>query len=306
MKAGGINLWLDSTASGGGLSLVSHAHSDHTPSRLSKVITTPETASILQLFRSYRIERLLRYGESLKLGEVKISAYPSGHVIGSSQFLIEDGGERLVYTGDLNTYDNLILKGAEAIESDILILEATYGSPRYIFPSREEVYAEIIRWILKTVKAGEIPAFKVYALGKAQEIIGLVNAYLKVPVITSRVITRITEKLSAHGLKLDYIPLNNPEGLEAFKQGECVYISNNRYSPPSRHKLKWSVATGWALRYRIPGYERAFPLSGHADFPGLMSYAEESRARKIYPVYGFAEELSRHLRRRGFSAEALL
>ena len=306
VEAGGTKLWLDSTASGGGFSLISHAHSDHSPGRSSKVIATPETASVLQLFKNHRIEKMIRYGETLKLGETRISAHPSGHVIGSSQFLIEADGKRLVYTGDLNTYDSLILEGAKAIESDILLLEATYGSPRYVFPSREEIYARIVRWILETIRGGEVPAFKVYALGKAQEIIGIVNAYLRIPVVTSWTISRITEKLSEHGLKLDYIPLHDPEGLEAFKQGECVYVSSKRYNPPSKRRLRWGAATGWALRYRIQGYDAAFPLSGHADFPGLVSYAEESEARKIYLVHGFAEELSRHLRRRGLYAEALI
>lgn len=305
VEAGGMRLWLDSTAGGEGFSLISHAHSDHSPGRSSKIVATPETASILKLFGNHRVKKVIRYGETLKLGEARISAHPSGHVIGSSQFLIEDD-ERLVYTGDLNTYDSLVLKGAEAIESDVLLLEATYGSPRYVFPSREEVYARIVRWILETIRSGEVPAFKVYALGKAQEIIGIVNAYLRIPVVASWTISKITEKLSEHGLKLDYIPLHDPEGLEAFKQGECVYVSSRRYSPPSRHKLRWGVATGWALRYRIQGYDAGFPLSGHADFLGLVSYAEESGARKIYLVHGFAEELSRHLRRRGLSAEALI
>ena len=306
VEAGGTRLWLDSTASEEGFSLISHAHSDHFPRGSSRVIATPETAGVLQLFRNHRVEKMIRYGETLKLGEVRISAYPSGHVVGSSQFLIEADGEKLVYTGDLNTYDSVILEGAKVIESDILLLEATYGSPRYIFPSREEIYAKIIRWILDTIRRGEVPAFKVYALGKAQEIIGIVNAYLEIPVVTSWTITRITEKLSEHGLSLDYIPLHYPEGLEAFRQGECVYVSNKRYSPPSKRKLRWGAATGWALRYRIQGYDAAFPLSGHADFPGLISYAEESGARKIYLVHGFAEELSRHLRRRGLLAEALV
>jgi len=33
-------------------------------------------------------------------------------------------------------------------------VEATYGSPRYIFPPREEVYARIISWILGTINRG--------------------------------------------------------------------------------------------------------------------------------------------------------
>jgi putative mRNA 3-end processing factor len=305
LKAGNARIWLDSAVERDGLSLVSHAHLDHAPRRLSKIIATPETASVLSLFGSYKFERLIKYGESMVLDDVRISAHSSGHVIGSSQFLLEDSSGSLVYTGDLNTYDSVILRGARPLESEMLVLEATYGSPRYIFPAREEVYARIIRWIIETIKAGEIPAFKVYALGKAQEIIGLVNAYLRIPALASFTISRITETLSQYGFKLEHLPINSPEGLEAFKQGECVYVSSKKYSPPSQRRIRWAVATGWALRYRPSGFDAAFPLSGHADFSGLVRYAEESGAKQIYLVHGFADELAKHLRRRGLRAEAL-
>jgi len=307
VRVGETSLRLDTPSRGRELSLISHAHRDHAPDRFSRIISTPETASILNLFRNRsRLEKLLRYGEPARIGDAEVSAHPSGHVVGSSQFLIEDEeGRRLVYTGDLNTYDSLILRGAEPIEADALIIEATYGSPRYIFPGREEVYARIVRWVVETIRSGEIPAFKVYALGKAQEIIGLVNAYLSIPVVASWTISKINERLSEHGLKLNYLPIYSPEGLEAFRSGECVYVSSKRANPPSRHRLRWGVATGWALRYRFDGYDAAFPLSGHADYPGLVGYVDECRAKKIYPVYGFAEEFARRLRRRGFEAKAL-
>ena len=305
LKAGNMRIWLDSAAESDCVSLVSHAHLDHAPGRLSRIIATPETASVLNLFGSYRFEKLIRYGESIMLGDVKVSAHPSGHVIGSSQFLLENNDGSLVYTGDLNTYDSVILRGAKPLESETLILEATYGSPRYIFPAREEIYVRIIRWIIETIRAGEIPAFKVYALGKAQEIIGLVNAYLRIPALASFTISRITESLSQYGFKLEHLLINSPEGLEAFKQGECVYISSKRYSPPSRRRIRWAAATGWALRYRPSGFDAAFPLSGHADFSGLVRYAKESGAKQIYLVHGFADELAKHLRRRGLYAETL-
>jgi putative mRNA 3-end processing factor len=305
LKAGNTRIWLDSAAENDCVRLVSHAHLDHAPGRLSRIIATPETASVLNLFGSHRFEKLIRYGESLMLGDVKVSAHPSGHVIGSSQFFLENNDGSLVYTGDLNTYDSVILRGAKPLESETLILEATYGSPRYIFPAREEIYARIIRWIIETIRAGEIPAFKVYALGKAQEIIGLVNVYLRIPALASFTISRITESLSQYGFKLEHLPINSPEGLEAFKQGECVYISSKRYSPPSRRRIRWAVATGWALRYRPSGFDAAFPLSGHADFSGLVRYAEESGAKQIYLVHGFADELAKHLRRKGLRAETL-
>jgi len=244
----------------------------------------------------------LRFGECIEFRDVRISAESSGHVLGSSQFLIDSGDERLVYTGDLNVYDSIVLKGAKPIEADKLVIEATYGSPNYIFPRREEIYARIIDWIIKTIRSGEIPAFKVYALGKAQEIMKLVNTYLKVPVITSWTVSKIAEKYVDHGIRLSYLPIYSDEGLEAFSQGECVYIASKRRNPPSKRRIRWAVATGWALRYRYSGFDEAFPLSGHSDYPGLIRYVEESRPREIYVIHGFVKSFVKQLRRRGFNA----
>jgi len=309
LKRGGLivkisetELWLDSARSKRDLTLISHAHSDHVPRNLGKVISTPETASILKIFRDGFDWIDLRFGEYIGLGDVKISAESSGHVLGSSQFLIDSGDERLVYTGDLNVYDSIVLKGAQPIEADKLVIEATYGSPNYIFPRREEIYARIIDWIIKTIRSGEIPAFKVYALGKAQEIMKLVNTYLKVPVITSWTVSKIAEKYVDHGIRLSYLPIYSDEGLEALSQGECVYIASKRRNPPSKRRIRWAVATGWALRYRYSGFDEAFPLSGHSDYPGLIRYVEESRPREIYVIHGFVKSFVKQLRRRGFNA----
>ena len=302
VKTSETELWLDSARSKRDLTLISHAHSDHVPRNLGKVISTPETASILKIFRDGFDWIDLRFGEYIGLGDVRISAESSGHVLGSSQFLIDSGDERLVYTGDLNVYDSIVLKGAKPIEADKLVIEATYGSPGYIFPRREEVYARIIDWIIKTIRSGEIPAFKVYALGKAQEIMKLVNTYLKVPVITSWTVSKIAEKYVDHGIRLSYLPIYSDEGLEAFSQGECVYIASKRRNPPSKRRIRWAVATGWALRYTYSGFDEAFPLSGHSDYPGLIRYVEESRPKEIYVIHGFVKSFVKQLRRRGFNA----
>jgi len=60
-----------------------------------------------------------------------------------------------------------------------------------------------------------------YALGKAQEIIGIVNSYLNIPVVASWTVARISEKHREHGIMLEYLSVDEREGLEALRQGEC-------------------------------------------------------------------------------------
>ena len=304
-EVNGFRLWFDCHGGGGGLTLVSHAHSDHLPATRSEALATPETVSILKAIGRRFRGRILGFGEKAEIGEATVSAEPSGHVLGSSQFIVEADGERLVYTGDLNTYDSILLKAAKPLEADKLIIGSTYGLPSYVFPEREELYSQIVRWILRCIRGGEVPAFKVYALGKAQEIIGLVNAYLDIPAVVGWNVARISEKHLKHGVRLRYLPLHSEEGVEAFTQGECVYISSRRLNPPSKRRIRWAVATGWALRYRYPEYDAAFPLSGHTDYPGLLSYVEESRPKRVYVVHGYSEVFARRLRRMGWRAISL-
>jgi len=304
IEVDGVRIWFDSPRYGEAR-FISHAHLDHI-SGIRRAYATPETISILEAIGRRGEWKRIYYRLKLDLGNsVRISALPSGHVLGSSQFLVETEEGRVIYTGDLNVYDSIILRGGEPVEAEKLVIEATYGSPFYVFPSRERIYAEIVRWILRTVKEGSIPAFRVYALGKSQEIIKIVNTYLGLPVVVSWAVARISEKHLEHGIKLDYLPANDTEGLEVLRQGECIYVSSERTSLPTGKRVKWAMATGWALRFRYPSYDAAFPLSGHSDYPGLLKYVEESKPKEVHVIHGYVEEFSRQLKRRGFNAKPL-
>jgi putative mRNA 3-end processing factor len=65
--------------------------------------------------------------------------------------------------------------------------------------------------------------------------------------------------------------------------------------------------TGWAVEEnsRWGGAEVCFPLSDHADFASLISYAQATGAREVITHHGFAEELAAGLREAGVFARAL-
>jgi putative mRNA 3-end processing factor len=299
-----LRLVFDTKPIGSSIQFISHAHLDHVYSlSLKNAVMSEETASILNTIGRRGEWTTLKYGGKLRVGDgLEISMKSSGHVLGSSQYVIDADGLRIVYTGDLNIYDTIVHRGAEPIESDILIIESTYGLPYYRFPNREKIYADIVKWILKTISSDEIPAFKVYSLGKSQEIIRIVNTYLDIPVVVSNPVARISEKYREYGISLDYIPISKVEGIETLKQGECVYVSSFREELPTSRRTRWAVATGWALRYRYPNYDASFPLSGHSDYDGLIRYILESKPKQVYTIYGYAREFSRSLRSRGINA----
>ena len=308
LSLGGINILFDSARSlSRGIRLVSHAHADHSPARYSeKAVMTPETHELVSSVRS-NVKNLLlrRINESLEMDDLRIILLNAGHVLGSSQFLIESNHGTLLYTGDINTYETIISEPAQPVDSDILIIESTYGDPSFIFPDREVIYSRILKWVMECVRWGEIPALKVYSIGKSQEILKLINTATSLQPVTGPVVTKASQAYSKLGVKLDFIPAYSEEGMEVLRTGDTVYVDSVRRDLPTRRKVRWALATGWALKYRFRKYDIAFPLSSHADFKGLVEYTQQINPKKVYVIHGYTHTLARYLSKKGIDATAL-
>lgn len=293
----------------GNIACITHGHLDHWAGRNKLSIMTNETFNILKA-RNVSISNYIaaKRDETLSLhnGDIYITPMNSGHMLGSCLFRIRTPEHEIIYTGDLNTVETILDSPAKIVEGENLIIEATYGAPFYKFGPRENIYAQMIRWILKTIKEGFIPCFKVYSAGKAQEIIALINKLLKINVIVNQDVYKVSMVYKRTYPWMSFEPLCSSESSEIIKSREFVYVSNNRRNLPiNRQKTKWAVATGWALIGLFQDYDAAFPLSSHADFKGLVEYVEAVSPTKIFTVYGHSVTLAKYLRKLGYKAYAL-
>ena len=85
-----------------GINFVSHAHSDHLPTKNGgTILSSIETNEIARL-RGFKMEH---HVESLE----GFSLIDSGHILGAKGLLFDD----IFYTGDICTRDRGFLKGAE-------------------------------------------------------------------------------------------------------------------------------------------------------------------------------------------------
>src|SRR4029077_20080586 len=171
--------------------LVSHAHSDHTRGFRHKGVkqSTNETREIHSALNSYTVSNFetIDLDRKISIDDVEVEALNAGHMLGSAQFLVRTPESSILYTGDINCVDTLTTKAAHPHRCDVLVVEATYGSPFYHFPSRETIYANVVEWSVDMIKQGCIPCLHVYAAGKAQEIVRLFNVYTRLPVIVNPV-----------------------------------------------------------------------------------------------------------------------
>jgi putative mRNA 3-end processing factor len=275
--------------------LVSHAHSDHTGGFRHRGVkqSTTETRDIHYALNMVEILNFqpLCINDGFTLDNVEVRALNAGHMWGSAQFLINTPSCSVLYTGDLNFVDTLTTRAAEPHECDILVMEATYGSPRYRFPSRESVYAQIVEWAIDTVKQGRVPCLHVYAAGKAQEVVKLFNIYTKLPVVVSPRLDHVNNACKMSGLDLEWYPGESRDGKNILDKDPCVYLTTTFDPIRINRKYSRAYATGWALsRHFWSG--NSFPLSSHADFDQLSSYVKACRPKKVYIFTGFAREFT--------------
>ena len=281
---------------------VSHAHADHI-ARHELALATPATAALYQhrLGNRHRILEM-KYREPVDFGGLRLTAYPAGHCLGSAMLLADDGSQSLLYTGDFKLGESLTAEPADLPHADILVMESTFGRPRYRMPPREAVVAQLLQIVLTALAEGATPVIHAYALGKSQEVTRLLTSH-GVPVMQHATIYETSQIYARCGVDLGDVRLYDSSAVS----GHAV-VTLPRGMPAFRLAgLKKTVsitATGWAIdpstRFRW-GVDHALPLSDHADFDQLIEAVRRVSPREIYCTHG-PHEFVDHLRDLGFNA----
>jgi len=289
---------------------VSHAHGDHI-ARHDRTIATAATLALLR----HRLGTPRRgKGEQLPashrapfgLGELTLELFPAGHVLGSAQLRVTRGGVALGYSGDLCTEPTEAAEPAEVMPCDVLVLESTFGLPRYVFPPKAEVLAQVRAFVDAALSGGATPVLLGYALGKAQEILKHLGerGYACRAHPTVHAVNRVYEE---QGVALPNVRLLGPEGPDRGEVVVCPPHLARSTAMRGVRERRTAVLSGWAVdgaRY-FRGVDAAFPLSDHADYPSLLAYARATGAGRVYTVHGQADAFAAALRREGIRAEPL-
>jgi len=114
---------------------------------------------------------------------IRMTCYPAGHVIGACMWLLEIDGVKILYTGDFSLENERHLAGAEIpkntigeiLTPDILMIESTHGITRN--ESREEREYRFIESVKKIISRGGNCLIPIFALGRAQELLIILDEY---------------------------------------------------------------------------------------------------------------------------------
>ena len=300
-----VGLWLDPRRSKP-FAFVSHAHSDHV-ARHQQILCSPVTAHLLKIRYRINPERMMPcdFFQAKEIAGFRYTLLPAGHIAGSAMIHITclNSGATLLYTGDYKLRSSRTVETASWLKADTLIMESTFGLPRYVLPPAEQIEKQIVTFVSETIERGDTPILLGYSLGKAQEIAAILAAH-DLPFLSAACVATMTEACRKVGMPLPEAELFHdhvPRGFSLIAPPQALRLAAMAKLP----RLRSAIMTGWAIdpgarfRYRT---DATIPLSDHADYPDLLRTVELVEPENILTVHGSTRELAAALRSRNHNA----
>ena len=126
----------------------------------------------------------LSYGTVTDISpDIKLVLANAGHILGSASchFHIGNGDHNFVYSGDIKYGKSMLLESADTRfpRVETLLVESTYGAKEDIQPTREEVEGAFIKSVNEILKDGGKVLIPIPAVGRAQELMMVIDKYMK-------------------------------------------------------------------------------------------------------------------------------
>jgi len=130
----------------------------------------------------------LRFGVVTDIApDIRLTLHNAGHILGSSivHLHIGEGLHNVVYTSDYKFAKTMLLEPAatQFPRVETIITESTYGAPQDVMPSRIEAEERLAAIVNQTFEKGGKVLIPVPAVGRAQEIMLILDGYMRRGVI---------------------------------------------------------------------------------------------------------------------------
>jgi Cft2 family RNA processing exonuclease len=284
---------------------ISHAHGDHSANHHS-ILCTPQTARLAAIRLKNPNCQMIPFFRKIKYNQVSVTLLPAGHIRGSAQLYCESSSGRFLYTGDFRTRPSRTAESFIYQSCDVLIMETTYGNPRYCFPPRREVEEAILGLVRQKLNQGITPVVFAYPLGKAQEALHLLS-HAKIPVAVDYSILRFVRVYEKLGVKFgSYEKFRRSDHRDKILLLPVMYRRSNYIEKlPDKYTI---FLSGWGMDPSAParfGVDDVFPYSDHADFEELLSFVDRVSPDRIYCTHGINDFVG-ILREKGYNSQLLL
>ena len=113
------------------------------------------------------------------VSSIRVTPYPAGHVLGAAMFLVNIAGLNIFFTGDYSREQDRHLVAAAVPKNvgkiDVMISESTFGISNA--PPRAERETALLKSISSILNRGGKVLMPVFALGRAQELLLILEDY---------------------------------------------------------------------------------------------------------------------------------
>ena len=292
--------------------LITHGHSDHARAGHGAVLATQETLDLMRLRYGGDFAgttQAIRCGESVSLGDARVTFHPAGHVLGSAQIAVEASGLRIVASGDYKNAPDPTCVPFELVACDVFITEATFALPVFRHGDADGEIAKLLHSVALFPERAHLVG--AYSLGKAQRVIALLRkAGYSAPIYLHGAMERITRYYASRGIALGELRLVRGE-----KKAELA--GTITLCPPSALREIWArrfpepvtaFASGWMrvrARARQHGVELPLVISDRADWDGLLGTIAATGASEIWVTHGQEDALVHWCATRGLKARPL-
>ncbi|MHA1489121.1 MAG: beta-CASP ribonuclease aCPSF1 [Promethearchaeota archaeon] len=229
--------------------------------------------------------------------DIKLTLHNSGHILGSSisHLHFGKGGYNFVYTGDFKFQKTRLLEKANVkfprVES--LLIESTYGGPQDRIPSRQESEKELRQILNATIKRGGKVLIPVLAVGRAQELIIVLEEFIskgiidKVPIFLDGLISEAT---AIHTANPDF--LSNDLKEKILHQGKNPFLSDFFTTVSSREERLDVIQGGPCIILATSGM-----LIGGPSVQYLKALAVDKDSSLVFVSYQVAGTLGNRIQR---------
>ncbi len=267
--------------------IITHAHLDHSgqlPYLVKKgfqgnIYCTPATAKLMQVIlmdsaglvgEDYYSEqdvsvtlsmlKTIEWEETASVLGGSVKLRPAGHILGASSVYLSSQGKKIVLSGDLGRKDDpLIPPPRECLESNIVLMESTYGDR-----NREGDYRKELHSFLTTVsRESRIGIIASFAVARAQMLLTLIfEFYQRHPEEKVRVV--LDSPMMKEACKIyktfSHLTLHQHELFEAMSDLEIIehqreWESLSRKSGPLIILSSSGMLTGGRIRRHLENWQ---------------------------------------------------
>lgn len=291
--------------------------------------------------RMVKQTKIIRYGERFQVDNFSCELFDAGHIPGSSSVLLS-GEKKVFYTGDIQTYDSQLLSGCRLPKkADVLITESTYSYKNH--RRREDEIKRFIEFIDETIADEEAVLIPVFAVGRAQEILMILEkyhkyiaidgmarkaseiiasygSYLRNPKLLRSLLKRIhfvnrqtrtdaTKKypiiISSAGMMGGGPVINYLKEIKERPESKILFPGFLVEDSPGYNLIRTKMFSNNEEKFGVKCQIEQINLSAHTDRQGLLSIVKKLNPQNVVCIHGeFCKEFAKDIEELGIQAIA--